>query len=166
MSTVMIPPQYAHWLETLGFDEISFNVAGIKLFQFEELDEVQIGYARSEEGKSFCNGAAGSWKSDWLVIGNETGLGDPIFIDTSIPDLPVLTAMHGEGSWEPTTIAVSLEHFAVALRTFQEISIGRERPVALEQNPLSARERHDALQRIAGGRGYQIDMDFWEAMLG
>jgi hypothetical protein len=161
-----IPPQYAPWLASLGFDEVSFDTGGIKLFKPEELEEAQVGHARTEKGKSLCNGKPGSWQAEWLVIGHDMGLGDPIFINTSAPGLPVLTAMHGEGSWEPRMIARSLEDFAVALGAFHEISVGRENPVALEQNPLSPEERDRALQRIAGKKPDEIDMDFWEAMLG
>jgi hypothetical protein len=161
-----IPPRYAPWLESLGFQEISYDIGGLKLLTPEELDEGQVGYSRSEQGESFCNDSPGSWKPDWLVIGYETGLGDPIFVDTSAPGLPVLAAMHGEGSWDPTIIATSLEHFAVALRAFREIAIGREYPVALEQDPLSPEARARALQQIAGPKRDEIDMNFWEAMLG
>jgi hypothetical protein len=161
-----VPPQYAPWLDSLGFQEISYDVGGLKLFTPEELEEAQVGYSRSAEGQSFCNGDPESWKPQWLVIGHETALGDPIFIDTSASGLPVLTAMHGEGAWEPRMIALSLEDFAVALSAFQKISVGRENPVALEQNPLSPQERDRALRQIAGTKQDEIDMDFWEAMLG
>jgi hypothetical protein len=161
-----IPPQYAPWLAALGFHEIGFDVGGLKLFTPEELEEHQVGYSRSREGKSLCDGRPGAWQPEWLVIGYETGLGDPIFIDTSVPALPVLTAMHGAGSWEPETISLSLQDFATALRAFQEVSVGRESPVALERNPLSSEERARALQRIAGAQGDEIDMGFWELLLG
>jgi hypothetical protein len=163
---MVVPPQYAPWLAALGFHEISFDAGGLKLFTPQELEEGQVGYARSEEGKSLCDGRPGSWQPEWVVIGNETGMGDPIFLDTSLPALPVLTAMQGEESWEPRTIAASLKDFAAALRAFQEIAVGREHPVALERNPLSSEERERALQRIAGANGDEIDMDFWEALLG
>ena len=52
-----------------------------------------------------------------------------------------MTAMHGEGSWEPEPIAKSLSALAIALRAIKDISVGREHPVALEQNPLSDSER-------------------------
>jgi hypothetical protein len=160
-----VPPQYAPWLASLGFHEIRFDTGGLKLFTPEELEERQVGYSRSREGKSFCDGRPGSWQPEWLAIGYETGLGDPIFLDTSVPALPVLTAMHGAGSWEPETISLSLQDFATALRAFQEVSVGRESPVALERNPLSPEERESALQRIAGAHGDEIGMAFWEALL-
>jgi hypothetical protein len=160
-----IPPQYGPWFRALGFAEVSFGCGGLKLFAPEELEEGQVGYSRSQEGKSFCDGAPGSWKPEWIVIGYDTGLGDPIILDTSAPELPVMTAMHGEGSWEPQVIARSLEDFAAALRAFRQVAAGREYPVALEQNPLSPEERENALQQIRGAEGDEIDMDFWEALL-
>jgi hypothetical protein len=76
-----------------------------------------------------------------------------------------MTAMHAEGSWKPQPIAESLDAFRPVLRAIKEVSVGREHPVALEQNPLSARERNDVLQTIRNANHGEIDMDFWEAML-
>lgn len=160
-----IPPQYGAWFRALGFSEISYGVGGLKLFAPEELEKHQTGYSRSPEGKSLCDGAPGSWRPEWVAIGYETGLGDPIFLDTSVPGFPVMTAMHGEGSWEPEMIARSIEDFAAALRAFNQVATGREHPVALEQNPLSPQERDRALQQIRGGQGDEIVMDFWDVLL-
>ena len=108
---VKLPPDYVRWLHELGFDEISFGCGGIKLFTAEEIDEAQVGYSRSIDGKSFCDGKRGSWRPEWITIGYDTALGDPIILDTSTPQLRVMTAMHGEGSWDPKVIADSLPRF-------------------------------------------------------
>lgn len=160
-----IPPQYAAWRERLGFDEISFGGGGIRLFPLDEIHQAQVGYACGEDGQSFCDGSEGSWKPEWIVIGYEIWLGDPIILNTSHPNLQVMTAMHGEGSWKPQPIAESLDAFGPVLRAIKEVSAGREHPVGLEQNPLSARERNDVLQTIRNANHGEIDMDFWEAML-
>src|SRR5436853_4533148 len=117
-----IPPEYSAWREALGFDEISFGWSGVRLFPLAELDEGQIGYSRSQDGQSFCDGVEGSWKPERIVIAYDTGLGDPITLDTSSPTLRVMTAMHGEGKWEPHPIARSLNVFAATLRALKEIS--------------------------------------------
>lgn len=121
-----IPPEYPQWLESLGFTEVSFGSGGLQLFPLDELNEGQTGYSKSPEGKSLCDGAPGSWKPEWTVIGNDTSVGDPIILDTASPGLRVMTAMHGEGSWEPYTIATSLRVFAFALRIIKKSSEGRE----------------------------------------
>src|ERR1041385_6324606 len=107
------PPEYVPWLESLGFNEISFGYGGLKLFLPGELDDGQVGYSRSREGDSLCDGAAGSWKPEWTAIGYETLMGNPIILDMSGSSLRVATAMHGEGAWEPDPIATSLRAFAV-----------------------------------------------------
>src|SRR5215471_7296415 len=136
-----IPPEYAAWREALGFDAFSFGCGGIRMFPLTEMDEGQVGYSRAQDDRSFCDEAEGSWKPEWIVIGRDTLLGDPLILDTSHPDLQVTTAMHGEGSWEPQLLAKSLKALAVTLRVMAEISVGREYPVALEANPLSDSER-------------------------
>ena len=77
-----------------------------------------------------------------------------------------MTAVHGEGAWEPYPIAQSLDAFAATLRAIKEISVGREYPVALESNPLSAAEKKRILHLIRRANSDDVDMDFWAALLG
>ncbi len=53
---MLLPPCYTSWLTQHGLHEISFGYGGIELFAFEGMDDAQIGYSRSAEGKSFCDG--------------------------------------------------------------------------------------------------------------
>jgi hypothetical protein len=107
-----VPFEYPTWFESLGFTEIAFGYAGLKLLSPAELEEGQTGYSLSDEGESLCDGKPGSWKAEWIAIGYDTSLGDPIILDTS--SAQIMTAMHGEGSWEPYSIAKSLDALAVA----------------------------------------------------
>jgi hypothetical protein len=157
--------EYAGWFRSLGFDEINFGYAGLKLTSPDDIDSAQIGYSRSPQGVSLCAEDSGAWKASWTVIGTEVLAGDPIFLDDSDPSLRVMTAMHGEEFWEPRIIASSLPSFAVALKTIRQLSAGRENPVELEQNPLSAGEREEAMQTIATANSGEIDLEFWSSIL-
>jgi hypothetical protein len=160
-----IPPEYPLWLEALGFREVSFGYSGLELFALEELGEGQTGYSKSPEGRSLCDDGPGSWKPEWLVIGHDTLVGDPIILDTASSTLRVTTAMHGEGSWDPYPIASSLPAFANALRIIRQYSEGREYPVALEQNPLPPEDRRRALKLIQDANDAEITLEFWELIL-
>jgi hypothetical protein len=48
------------------------------------------------------------WSETWLVIGHDEDLGDPLFVDLADEGLPVFTAMHGQGVWEPEQVVPSL----------------------------------------------------------
>jgi hypothetical protein len=157
-----MPPKYAAWL-SLGFTEISFGHAGIKLLLPEEFDDGQTGYSISAEGQSFCDGKEGSWRTEWLMIGYDTLLGDPIILETS--NSTILSAIHGEGVWEPFPIAASLQAFAFALSALKTASTGREDPSALESNPLPNGERKRILHSIADANGEEINLEFWELIL-
>lgn len=85
----------------MPFDEISLGFGGIRLVALAELKDSQIGYSESLEGKDLCTGAPGDWRSDWVVIGEDTCVGDPLILDTSSEVLAVFTAMHGQGQWDP-----------------------------------------------------------------
>lgn len=162
----MIPEEYSRWIESFPHREISFGYGGMKLFSLEEIDEGQVGYSHSAEGESFCDGRQGSWNPTWIVIGYDTFLDNPFILDTSNSMLPVMTAMHGEGAWNPNLISASLAAFALAVETVRQLSVGREYPVALEQNPLTVEERDQALKTIQQANGNEIDIEFWALMLG
>jgi hypothetical protein len=161
----MIPHEHRRWIESFPYREISFGYGGMNLFSVDEIDEGQIGYSQSAEGASFCDGTPGSWQPEWTVIGGDTIVGDPIILDTSNPKLPVLTAMHGEGAWEPCLISSSLSAFALALETIHRLSAGRENPVELEQHRLSAAEKKQALETIKHANGDEATLEFWERLL-
>jgi hypothetical protein len=158
-----VPREYAAWFESLGFPEVSFGYSCLKLLSPEKLEEGQTGYSKSPEGDSLCDGAPGSWKPEWTVIGYDTLVGNPVILNTS--SLQVMTAMHGEETWEPYPIATSLPAFAAALYAVKQVSAGRESPVALEQNPIPPEERARVLQLIRNASDGEIDVEFWELIL-
>lgn len=55
----------------------------------------------------------GCWPAHWIVI--DAIEADPFIVDLSSPDLPVLTARHGEGAWRPHPVAHTLAAFVAAL---------------------------------------------------
>jgi hypothetical protein len=161
----MTPKKYTDWFKSLTFQEISFGYGGLKLCAPDEIDQAQVGYSRSPQGESLCDGAAGSWKAAWIVIGNDTLSGDPLIMDTGNPGFAVMTDMPGEGLWNPRTIATSLDAFAFALKIVQKLSVGRETSDQLEGNPLSAEESEKSLQAIKGKNTGEIDIEFWSLII-
>jgi len=73
--------------------------------------------------------------------------------------------MHGDGSWDPVPVAISLRVFAKCLEEFARISKGRTFPVELENNPVTDEERGVFLARIAELNNNQLEPDFWGVLL-
>jgi hypothetical protein len=145
---------------------VSLGYNGIELFPFESIEAGQVGYSVDPTGRLLCDGSAGAWKQHWLVIGTESLCGDPVILDTLDPDLRVLAAIHGQGKWEPTTVATSLDGFWEVFRELKTLSVGRENPVVLEDNPIGAEERSKFLGRVAEINGTDEDVtQFWTSML-
>ena len=157
------PASYIEILKTMP-EEISYDIGGIKLFPVAELEQAQVGYSLGPDGKSLCGDNDGDWRSSWIVIGHETACGDPLFIDTNDTALPVLTAIHGEGAWEPRPVAISIKAFAQCLEVFSHISSNRRNPVELENNPLSEGERSAFLHRIAELNERKFQPEFWNVL--
>lgn len=152
-------------LSSLPFSEANLGCCGLHVYLPEEIEEGQLGYPTSPDGSSLCTGETGAWRPEWIVIGYDTGLGDPLIMDTSDPALPVMTDMHGQGRWEPVKIAASLEIFLSAFKDLAQIAEGRGSPVELEAKPLSQRERSDFLRRISELNGNRTGLEFWSALL-
>jgi len=164
MSTKTVPPRYLDLLAKAPLHEVSFGYGGLKLFEADEIEAGQTGYSVSAQGVSFCDGSSGAWQSDWVVIGNDTSLGDPIFLSAD-PRLPIFTAPHGEGSWDAQLIASSAEGFFECFRAFSEISEGRSDGVQQEANPVSDEEREAFASRISQFSGGQESTEFWINLL-
>ena len=150
---------------SLPFEEINFGSAGLHLYKAGEIESGQVGYAVARDGRSLCSGEEGAWRSGWIVIGYDTGSGDPLIIDANDPALPILRDFNGRGEWNPVKVAISLEAFLSQWAEFSRIASGRGTPVQLEANPLSEIERADFLARILALNNGRPASDFWEALL-
>jgi hypothetical protein len=82
-------------------------------------------------------------------------------IDVSSPDLPIVTATHGEGTWEPLMIADSLQDFKMILVILNDVSSNRSNPVDIEKNPLNKKDRRTALSKIKT-QNRHTDISYWE----
>lgn len=140
--------------------EVSVGYMTIRLLSAEQLEEEQVGYARHPDGRDLTGVEQGKWRNPWLVFAHEDMCGDPIFTDLAAENFPVFTAAHGTGSWDPTLIAGSFDGFVAALREVHRLSHGREHPVALEANPLTAAEREHFAKAIRV-LGKDASLDFW-----
>jgi hypothetical protein len=125
---------------SIGYNEINFITPSM-------LSDGQIGYSFSPDGNSLMSKSEGSWNANWLVIATD-GLGDPIFIDLSLTEFPILTAMHGEGFWEPILISDNFSNFQNIILVLNQLSKDRTNPAALEKKPISEKEADAFLKQI------------------
>lgn len=73
------------------------------------------------------------WNESWIPIGVD-GLGDPLFVDADSSGLPVFSAQHGRGSWEPEATNGSLTSFAMTVEVLQSAASQFEQHVE-SRNP-------------------------------
>jgi hypothetical protein len=150
--------QYIQIRNATPIDEISYGYRTVTLFSESELNEEQLGYSVN----SITGETDDEWKESWLVIGREDLLGDPLFTDLQIEELPVYTAAHGESEWNPVLIASSFKGFIESLLEVWRVSNGRSYPAELERNPLPDEERKHVLNRIVELNG-NASLEFWES---
>nr|WP_175613754.1 hypothetical protein [Bacillus cereus] len=105
--------QLLECINCLEDNEIELDCDGeeitIELFNSEEIEEGQIGFRITNSGESLISDEEGSWQESWIVIGLDSYIGDPIFVDTKDIECAVYTAEHGEGMWTPVLVAESIE---------------------------------------------------------
>lgn len=143
---------------------ISIGYSGISIYGDAEISEAQVGYSRRSNGSSLVGNNIGDWHESWLVIGCDQGCGDPIFIDTNTNELPVYTAMHGQGQWEPKLISRSYDLFIQILDKLEKIAIGREYPEALKLKPMTQPEYDEFVKFSSQGAG-EGNALFWELLV-
>lgn len=155
--SVAIPDRYKRLRAGVPFDSVSIGYASIHLEPVRELETAQQGYGVIPEGDET------DWRDEWVVIGHEGGLGDPIFIDTDDDEYPVYTAAHGMGEWTPQLIAFTFRHFIQILQHLQVLARGRSNPVELQRHPISEQEHRSFIEFIRRDSP-DVDFSFWEAI--
>ncbi len=156
---------FARFRALIPFDDVSFGCGGLHVFRPDELEEAQVGYSVAPDGSSLCTSEPGAWQPEWMVIGTNTGVGDPIFVDTSRHELPVLTAIHGEVSWDRMPVAPSLSAFGNSLLAFADLAKGRSNPVERDEKPITDVERNKFVQQLRLFNGSEQYLEFWLALL-
>ena len=91
--------------------EVFFGSNGFSIADEASIKDLQIGYSVHSDGSDLSGSGEGDWQKSWVVIGIDTEVGDPFFVDTSEPSLPVYTAMHGMGEWSAELVSTSLSSF-------------------------------------------------------
>lgn len=100
----------------------------VRLVPAAELVEEQKGRCLHESGELIDKSRQNGWRPHWVVVAHSTMLGDPYFLDTSLPDAegdcPVYTAMSGTEQWKPRLCASSFAMFIRILAIGMELAEG------------------------------------------
>lgn len=143
---------------------VSIGHHTLTLPEAAELEDAQRGYRYDNVDCDLTGNDPGDWLRDWFVIAEEDFLGDPIFTNASEVGFPVYIAMHGVGAWVAERIADSFAGFIAALQAVALISEGRGTPNALEENPLTEKERAWLFETITS-HNPNSDLSFWEDLV-
>jgi hypothetical protein len=111
-------------LKAFEHKEVFFGPQGFKVMaKTAELNKAQVGFSVDEKGKSLVDNTECSWQNSWLVIAQDTELGDPYFVDLNDDNLAVYTALaEEENQWQATLVASSLSGFAQCLSLIHQRS--------------------------------------------
>jgi hypothetical protein len=142
--------EYSERRRSLDFEEIQVGTGGVDLFPADGLDAGQEGYAGEH------------WPENWLVIGTETSMGDPIILDCESGK--VLQAAHGQGDWEShDDIAESIDGFFAILDALAVVSEA-EGPDKIDGDPLP-REDLDRFLDAVKKANPELDPWWWVSMI-
>lgn len=138
------------------FKNISLGYFELNFVGIENFEKSQIGFREDSNGKSLINNKNDSWENHWYVIAIDE-LGDPIIYNCK--DKKFYTSMIGAGSWELKCISNSVSNFKGIIDFLDMISVNRQNPVELENNPISNVELSEFLQILNEGK--DICSEYW-----
>lgn len=148
-------------LETIkskSLKEVFFGSSGFSIADEASIKDLQLGYSVHPDGSDLSGSNEGDWQKSWIVIGTDTEVGDPFFVDTNEPSLPVYTAMHGVGEWNAELVSTSLSSFLEALAYLNGISKQDFAQIEPDKNTITDLneliELNEKLQEISGERFY------------
>ncbi len=134
--------------------------SGIRFKKLRDLDSVATGFEQDFEGMSFNYDRDKDWPKNWLLIGYDRVVGDPVIIDAKSENLVVMTAIKSE-KWQSFVIADSFTNFVKIVEQFKAISTGRENPEALQQNPYNSTELNQFMNSIRNSNP-KTDVSYWQ----
>jgi hypothetical protein len=143
---------------------ISVGFSSFSFVEDQDLKSAQVGYSVDDQGNDLTGTPPERWSKDWVVIGCDGLVGDPIFVNSADPLYPVFNSAHGEGAWDPIPIADNFRSFCLTMRLLLDMSRNRDNPVAYEANPLSETEKQGILTKISL-LNPQCELEFWRIWL-
>ncbi|MED1569195.1 copper resistance protein [Bacillus paramycoides] len=147
-------------LDTFKERELSIGYSVLIIYSNDALEKEQLGYSIDNKGNSLIGTNKGDWRQSWFVIGHEEEYGNPIFVDMSRRYLPVYTAEHGEGEWNPRIVSSSLKGFIKTSNYLYDLSKGRETPIENKDNALSVSDKAKLLTKIII-QTKRLNIRFW-----
>jgi hypothetical protein len=100
----------------------------VRLLAAAELLGEQAGFCLDDAGELIAQPRPSGWRPSWVIIGHNTLLGDPYFLDVSATDAegdcPVYTAMSGTDTWQPRLCASSFATFLRILAVGMNVAGG------------------------------------------
>ena len=129
-SKFKLPRRYRDFLQEADPVKVETRTPSerIRLIPSFELVEEQKGFGLLQSGDVLPKPTSNGWRPGWVVVGHSTLLGDPYFLDTSLPDAegdcPVYTAMSGTEQWKPRLCASSFALFVRILAIGMDLAEG------------------------------------------
>lgn len=146
---MIIPATFFTKLNSINFHEISIGYTTITIYPSDSLEDMQT------TGIDHLT-------DNFIVFGDEDVCGDLLCIDTSNGSLPVyLVPLDNE--IDPECISISFDNFINILHLLKDISIGRDNPVKLEENPVPKNIEKNFLNYIIM-QNPDCEIKYWEEL--
>lgn len=141
-----------------GLKEVYFGANGFSIANESSINDLQLGYSIHSDGTDLAGSNEGDWQKGWIVIGTDTEVGDPFFVDTNEPSLPVYTAMHGMGEWSVELVSTSLPSFLESLYYLSGLSKQEFALIDPDENTITDTKELSAIEKklheISGEKNY------------
>ncbi|MBQ7410480.1 MAG: hypothetical protein IJW20_03755 [Clostridia bacterium] len=103
-----------------NFEEVDVGVSTLSFYKKDEIEDAQIGFRYDNNKKEIKK-----WKGkEYVVIGNDSALGDPIIAKVDEKDIPIYSMFHDDwSSFEK--VAESFEQYIGILEMIEKTDLHR-----------------------------------------
>ena len=145
-------------IKSKNLKEVFFGSNGFSITDEASISDLQLGYSVNPDGRNMSGPNEGDWQKNWIVIGTDTEVGDPFFVDTNESSLPVYTGMHGIGEWRAELVSTSLFSFIEVLSYLSDVSKQDFAQIDPDENTITDPEElatiKSKLQELSGEKYY------------
>lgn len=103
-----------------NFEEVDFGLSTLSFYKKDEIEDAQIGFRYDNEKNEIKQ-----WKGkEYVVIGNDSALGDPIIAKVDETEIPIYSMFHDDwNSFE--MVAESFEQYMGILEMIEKTDLHR-----------------------------------------
>jgi len=150
-----------NFLNNIDFTAIGYN--SLEFHPFDLLRDELIGICWCYTSGIYIKNNLEGWGEKWQIIASDWNL-NAVVVDLTTEDMKVISTIFNNGKIYNQIIADSLDAFKETISSLKELSINRDSPSLIEQNPIHQYEKDSFLLNFKK-LNKESSVAYWENFL-